>query len=112
TYDAFGNPTFAGYWYNPLIAYYARVNTSSQQFLADERFGFQGRQFDLKTGLLYDGQRWYNASNGRFMTQDANGQPDVNPYGFAVGNPALYVAAYRYQLDGWSSFVRSWDNVL
>ena len=46
------------------------------------RYGFTGREKDADTNLIYYRARWYDAEQGRFISQD--------PIGFAGGNTNLY----------------------
>ena len=64
TYGAFGNVT-------------AQTNSAYQPL-----FAYTGQMLDAATGLYYDHARWYDASTGRFISQDATG--------FAAGDPNLY----------------------
>ncbi len=45
-------------------------------------FGFTGRPFDKSTGLQYNGNRWYDPSVGRWLSED--------PIGFEADDPNLY----------------------
>jgi RHS repeat-associated protein len=46
------------------------------------RYGFTGRERDAHTGLLFYRARWYDAQQGRFISED--------PVGFASGDTNLY----------------------
>jgi RHS repeat-associated protein len=46
------------------------------------RYGFTGREKDTDTNLIYYRARWYDAEQGRFISQD--------PIGFEGGNTNLY----------------------
>lgn len=48
----------------------------------DTAFGFTGRLLDDETGLQNNLHRWYDASVGRWLSED--------PIGFAAGDPNLY----------------------
>jgi RHS repeat-associated protein len=63
-YDPFGNIT-------------TQTNASN-----GDRFMFAGMQYDSTTGLYYDHARYYDASIGRFVSQD--------PKGFSAGDTNLY----------------------
>ena len=60
TYDSFGNAT-------------GNLTT---------RYGYTGREFDADLGLQYSRARWYDATVGRFISED--------PIGFAGGDVNLY----------------------
>lgn len=83
-------------------------------FAFNEQRKFTGHEFDSGTNLLYMGQRYYNPSNAKFISQDpafkAVGNPDEffettgmtqeeylmnpqahNPYAYANGNPVRNV---------------------
>jgi len=64
TYDAFGNVT------------------SETHASVDHLFGYTGRAFDASTGLQNNLNRWYDATTGRWMSED--------PIGFNAGDPNLY----------------------
>jgi RHS repeat-associated protein len=72
-YDAFGN-IFTG-----ITAPYNSV-------------GYTGHEYDEKSGLINMSARWYNSSNGRFITQDTY-QGDIytpqslNRYAYVMNNP-------------------------
>ena len=53
------------------------------------RYLFTSREFDVDTGLQYNRARWYDASVGRWMSEDPLGfaAGDVNVVGY-VGNLA------------------------
>jgi len=53
------------------------------------RFTYTGREFDEDTELYYYRARWYDANNGRFISED--------PAGFDAGDMNLY---RRYCLYG------------
>jgi RHS repeat-associated protein len=61
-YDSFGN----------------RTQTSEVEF----RYGYTGRELDRETGLYYYRARYYDASVGRFISED--------PMGFGAGDTNLY----------------------
>jgi RHS repeat-associated protein len=63
-YDSFGNIT-------------SQTNAN-----VDFRFGYTGREFDGETGLYYYRARYYDASIGRFISED--------PMGFGAGDSNLY----------------------
>jgi RHS repeat-associated protein len=63
-YDSFGNVT------------------SQSNANVDFRFGYTGREFDQETGLHYYRARYYDASIGRFISED--------PVGFGAGDANLY----------------------
>ncbi|MFM6472750.1 MAG: RHS repeat-associated core domain-containing protein, partial [Dolichospermum sp.] len=48
----------------------------------DTRYLFTGREFDQETGLYYYRARYYNATNGRFISLD--------PIGFDSGDENFY----------------------
>ncbi len=47
---------------------------------------FTGKDVDVNTGLYYFNARWYDASTGRFISQDAAGQ-GLNWYSYGGNNP-------------------------
>jgi RHS repeat-associated protein len=67
TYDSFGNST---------------NNLST-------RYQFTGREYDSDIGLQYSRARWYDATIGRFISEDpiGFGGGNVNLYGYVRNNP-------------------------
>ena len=52
------------------------------------KYGFQGREIDQETGLLYFRNRYYSASQGRFLQRDPMGYVDgLGLHEFVGGNP-------------------------
>jgi RHS repeat-associated protein len=70
TYDSFGNST---------------NNLST-------RYQFTGREFDADLGLQYSRARWYDATLGRFVSEDpiGFGGGDVNLFGYVKNRPLMY----------------------
>jgi RHS repeat-associated protein len=55
-------------------------------------FTFTGQRFDPETGLLYYKNRYYSASQGRFISRDPLGyKGGINLYTYVEGNPAEFV---------------------
>ena len=56
------------------------------------RFGYTGREFDEETGLYYYRARYYDPTNGRFISYDpiSFGGGDVNLYRYVGNSPANY----------------------
>jgi RHS repeat-associated protein len=67
-------------------------NVTKETNAVDVLFGFTGRQFDGATGLQNNLNRWYDASVGRWISED--------PIGFAGGDANLY----RYVANGATNF--------
>jgi RHS repeat-associated protein len=60
------------------------------------RHVFTGKEEDANTGLVYFGQRYYDADTGRFITEDSYlGKPDtpesLHRYLYCYSNPTTYV---------------------
>ncbi len=70
SYDAFGNEL-------SLNPYYT------------DTFRYAGEYFDTETELLYLRNRYYNASNGRFITEDPI-KDGLNWYAYCGGNPVIF----------------------
>jgi RHS repeat-associated protein len=52
------------------------------------RYGYTGRELDDATGLLYYRARWYDPSQGRFISDDPIGfEGGVNLYSYVENNP-------------------------
>jgi RHS repeat-associated protein len=60
------------------------------------RYGYTGREFDADLGLQYSRARWYDATLGRFISEDPIGFAggDVNLYGYVGNNPIKYVVYF------------------
>lgn len=72
TYDSFGN-----------------VSSSTGSFA--QPFRYTGREWDLETGLYYYRARYYDAQNGRFLSEDPVGfQAGVNFYRHVGNNPIRF----------------------
>src|SRR5690606_22492877 len=56
-------------------------------------YGFTGREFDSESGLNYNRARSYNASVGRWQSQDPSGLDgsDLNYYRYVWNAPLRYV---------------------
>jgi RHS repeat-associated protein len=56
------------------------------------RYGYTGREFDADLGLQYSRARWYDATVGRFISEDPIGFAggDVNLYGYVGNKPIKY----------------------
>jgi RHS repeat-associated protein len=53
------------------------------------RYGYTGRETDARSGLMYYRSRWYDPSQGRFLSED--------PLGIMAG-PNLYSYVYNYPM--------------
>jgi RHS repeat-associated protein len=86
------------------VTYYpygeVRTNTRSLQTTdlpsVDLPYKFTGHELDNETGLYYCGARYYDASQGRFLTPDtivqSPGDPQsLNRYAYARNNPLAFV---------------------
>jgi RHS repeat-associated protein len=70
TYDSFGNP----------------ANGS-----AVTRFTFTGRESDAELGLMYYRARWYDSSQGRFISEDPLGlRAGINLYSYVKNEPTRF----------------------
>jgi len=63
---------------------------------------FTGKEADMDTGLIYFGQRYYDADTARFITEDSYlGKPDTPPslhrYLYAYSNPTVYIDLEGHQ---------------
>jgi RHS repeat-associated protein len=58
---------------------------------ANTKFAFTGRELDQRTGLMYFRARWYDPSQGRFLSEDPIGYVGgVNVYAYALDNPLSF----------------------
>ncbi|MFZ0929598.1 MAG: toxin TcdB middle/N-terminal domain-containing protein [Syntrophobacteraceae bacterium] len=74
---------------------YGEVNTNSYSG-TDLPYKFTGHELDPETGLYYCGARYYDASQGRFLTPDtivqSPGDPQtLNRYAYARNNPLAFI---------------------
>ncbi len=63
---------------------------------------FTGKEFDVKTGLVYFGARYYDSNTARFITQDTylgeyGTPPSLHRYLYAYSNPTVYVDLFGYE---------------
>ena len=93
TYDANGNVSeyvdssgtvVAHYEYGPFGNVTAATGTMADSFA----FRFSTKYLDAETALWYYGYRYYDATNGRWLSRDPLGEEGgVNLYAFVVNNP-------------------------
>ncbi len=59
----------------------------------DFRYGYTGREWDKETGLNYYRARYYDASTGRFLSQDSIGfgAGDINLYRYVFNSPINFI---------------------
>jgi RHS repeat-associated protein len=63
------------------------VSSATAPGVAD-RFRYAGYQYDAATGLYYVGARWYDPSQGRWLSRDPLGlAADSNPYRYVSNTP-------------------------
>ena len=75
--DAVGEKRTTGAFGEPLTEV-DKISTSQPAVL----YGYAGRQLDSESGLYYNRARYYDSSNGRWMSKD--------PIGISGGDPNLY----------------------
>jgi RHS repeat-associated protein len=65
------------------------------------RYGYTGRELDAETGLLYLRARWYDAAQGRFISEDplGFGGGDVNLYAYVGNAPMGHTDRLGLELD-------------
>ena len=81
-------------WKENYKPYGERLNEASNG--SNDALGFQGKEFDIVTGLSYMGERYYDLHLGRFVGVDPLGFTtdnvhSFNRYAFANNNPYKYV---------------------
>jgi RHS repeat-associated protein len=70
-------------------SYDAFGGTSGSAFT---RYGFTSRELDSQTGLMFYRARWYDPSQGRFVTEDPSGyQSGLNLYSYVGNNPLGWI---------------------
>jgi RHS repeat-associated protein len=55
------------------------------------RYTYTGRELDTDTGLMYYRARWYDQSQGRFISEDQWAFGRINLYSYVTNNPLSYV---------------------
>jgi RHS repeat-associated protein len=56
------------------------------------RYGFNGRELDPATGLMHYRARWYDPSQGRFLSEDPLGfDGGLNFYAYAANDPVNFI---------------------
>jgi RHS repeat-associated protein len=81
TYDSFGNIIDETHYGADEYGYSYTVGESDPEYV-DLAFAYTGRLLDKATGLQNNLNRWYDASIGRWMSED--------PIGFSAGDGNLY----------------------
>jgi RHS repeat-associated protein len=105
TYDSFGNIIDETHYGADEYGYSYTVGESDPEYV-DLAFAYTGRLLDKATGLQNNLNRWYDASIGRWLSED--------PIGFNAGDANLY----RYVGNGPvnardpSGLWRWWDDYL
>ena len=69
------------------ITYDSFGNVTSETAAVDHLFGYTGRAYDEETGLQNNHNRWYDAANGKWLSED--------PIGFDGGDANLYRYAFN-----------------
>jgi len=77
SYDSFGNRVF-----DQNYSSTGTTISSTDKLAVDVLFGYTGRFWDADIDLQYNRARWYDPSQGRWISQD--------PIGFAAGDANLY----------------------
>jgi RHS repeat-associated protein len=73
----------------------------------DFRYGYTGREWDEETGLYYYRTRYYDPTNGRFISEDTIGfnGGDANLYRYVGNNPVNLIDPYG---RSWLNNVDNW----
>jgi len=59
--------------------------------LVSTRYTYTGRESDPETGLIYYRAQWYDAGQGRFISEDPFGlKGGVNLFGYVANNPLRF----------------------
>ncbi len=63
-------------------------------------FQYTGREFDSETGLYYDRARYYDASVGRFISEDPIGfQGGIDFYAYTLNNPVNWIDPFGLEVQ-------------
>jgi RHS repeat-associated protein len=82
TLGRFINRDPIGYVDGPNVYQYVGGNVTNETAAVDHLFGYTGRAYDEETDLQNNHNRWYDAANGKWLSED--------PIGFAAGDANLY----------------------
>ncbi len=77
--------SFTGHYHS----YDAFGNELSENQYSTDTFRYAGEYFDTETDLIYLRNRYYNSSNGRFITEDPI-KDGLNWYVYCGGNPVMF----------------------
>ncbi|HLC56628.1 MAG TPA: RHS repeat-associated core domain-containing protein [Candidatus Nanoarchaeia archaeon] len=55
----------------------------------NERYGFTGKEYDAESSLNYFNARYYNPSNGKFISNDPVFKPTEGGYQYVINNPLI-----------------------
>ena len=101
-FDSFGNVVGETH-------YIRRRGVTSAAGYVEEAFGFTGRFYDQATGLQNNLNRWYDASVGRWLSEDPIGFEggDANLYRYVGNSPTMYVdpsGLYEKHVHFWMTY--------
>jgi RHS repeat-associated protein len=76
---------------NQTYVYDSFGNTSSTTGTFVQPFRYAGREFDTETGLMYYRARYYDAKDGRFLSEDLlQFNAGINFYEYSYNNPVNF----------------------
>ncbi len=93
-YDAWGRTTV-----------YAANGSALTASAVGNRYCWQGREYNFRTGLYYFRARWYEPVTGRFLSNDPIGiSGGLNQYVFCANNPVNFTDAFGLDYR----FIQEW----
>ncbi|MGH7238589.1 MAG: RHS repeat domain-containing protein, partial [Candidatus Saccharimonadales bacterium] len=88
---------------------FGEVDTGTKNSISPWRFA--SKRYDPETGLHFFGRRYYDATNGVWLTQDPLGiQEGPNLYAYVRNNPLTLLDLYGL-LEERGFFERAWDTI-
>lgn len=89
-------------WERKEVAFENSCDTFGNGLLADIPYAYAGKRYDVSSGLVYFGKRFYDPNLGRWLTPDPIGNVDhSNLYQYVFNNPFKYYDPNGESLGGY-----------